>query len=181
MRRRYADRVRARLFVSVAAALTIGLVAVGCSDGSTTVTPGGLTIRTIDISMREMKFTPSRVTVKVGETVTFHFTNDGTVRHEAVIGDEAAQEQAMAAMRSMDTTTTAPVAAGGPGRSRRSGTRRVARAHPGMGLPNVISLEAGQSGDITFTFARAGALLIECHEMGHLEAGMKAALTVEAP
>lgn len=179
MRRRYADVVQVPRLLVVVAAFVIGIGSAGCSDGTSAVTPGGLTVRTIDITMKEMSFSPSKITVKVGETVTFHFTNKGTVRHEAVIGDEAAQEQAMATMRAMDSSsTTTAVAAGGPGRSRRAVARHDLKAHPGMGLPNVISLEAGQSGDITFTFARAGSLLIECHEVGHLEAGMKAALVV---
>jgi len=182
MSRQYADAVRSPRFLVVLAAFVLGVVA-ACSDGSSTVTPGGLTVRTVDITMKEMSYSPSKITVKVGETVTFNFTNEGKVRHEAVIGDEAAQEQAMAAMRAMDTssTTTTAVAAGGPGRSRRAVEHRAVHAHPGMGLPNVISLEAGQTGQITFTFARAGALLIECHEVGHLEAGMKAALIVVTP
>ena len=155
-----------RLVPLVAAVVLLGAGA--CSDGSTALTAGGLQVRTIDMVMTEMKFTPSKVVVTAGETITFHFTNEGKIRHEAVIGDQAAQDEAvrLMAQMGMGSTTT------GPGRSRR------ARAHPGMGLPNVISLEAGQSGDMTFTFGKVGELLIECHESGHLEAGMKATLTV---
>ena len=159
--------------VLAALALSCVLLA-GCSDGNTALTAGGLKVRTVDVVMTEMRFTPSTVKVKAGETVALRFTNRGTVRHEAVIGDQAAQDQAIAMMVQMgQVPATASTLATGPGR------RRSAPAHPGMSLPNVISLDPGQSGDITLTFGMVGPLLIQCHEPGHLEKGMTATLLVE--
>ena len=150
------------------------LLLAACSDGSTALTAGGLEVRTVEVAMSEMEFTPSTVKVTVGETVALRFTNRGTVRHEAVIGDQAAQDQAVSMMIQMgQVPSTAPTLATGPGRA------RSAAAHPGMSLPNVISLDPGQSGDITLTFGLVGPLLIQCHESGHLEKGMTATLLVE--
>jgi uncharacterized cupredoxin-like copper-binding protein len=144
----------------------------GGSDASIT---GG---KVVDVTMKEMSFTPNRFSFKVGDTVTFKFHNEGSVRHEAVIGDAAAQQAALAQMRAMDaaSSTTSAVGSneGGRGRS------RLVLRHPGMGLPNVISVEPGRSGTITFQFAKPATLLMECHEKGHLEAGMKATIVVTA-
>ena len=54
-----------------------------------------------------------------------------------------------------------------------------AAAHPGMGLPNVIYLLPGATGDITFQFAKPTTMLMECHQPGHLEAGMRATVVVK--
>jgi uncharacterized cupredoxin-like copper-binding protein len=163
---------RLRLLL-VAVAAVVVVTATGCSgSGSDASLTGG---KVVEVTMKEMSFTPNRFHFKVGDTVTFEFHNRGTVRHEAVIGDEAAQQAALAQMRAMDaasSTTTAP--AGGRGRS------RLVLRHPGMGLPNVISVEPGRSGKITFQFAKPATLLMECHEKGHLEAGMKATIVVTA-
>lgn len=136
----------------------------GCGGGDTTAATSEA--RVVPVVMTEMAFEPSMFTFGAGETVEFRFVNRGTVRHEAVIGDEASQRAAVAAMESMDRK------AGGPGRARR------VTAHPGMGLPNVISLEPGEEGSITFVFSRAGTLLMQCHEPGHLEGGMTATITI---
>jgi uncharacterized cupredoxin-like copper-binding protein len=103
----------------------------------------------------------------------FRFHNEGTVRHEAVIGDQAAQDAAMAAMAAATSTT----AAGGDDEGAR-GRSRPAVAHPGMGLPNLISVEPGSTGTITFQFAKPTTLLMQCHEPGHLEGGMTATITI---
>jgi uncharacterized cupredoxin-like copper-binding protein len=166
---------RLRLLVATAAAV-VAVATTGCSgSGSDASLTGG---KVVEVTMKEMSFTPNRFTFKVGDTVTFEFHNDGEVRHEAVIGDAAAQQAALAQMRAMDaassTTTSSEPSEGGRGRS------RLVLRHPGMGLPNVISVEPGRSGKITFQFAKPATLLMECHEKGHLEAGMKATIVVTA-
>ena len=124
--------------------------------------------KAVDVVMDEMSFSPKSFEFRVGETISFHFSNRGSVRHEAVIGDETAQMAAMQAMSRVGATSTNGV----QGRS-----RDFAR-HPGMGLPNVISLEPGEAGTITFSFAKAAKLRMQCHEAGHLEAGMTATITI---
>lgn len=41
-----------------------------------------------------------------------------------------------------------------------------------------ITVEAGESGEMTYTFRAGDELLIGCHEPGHYEAGMKATVDV---
>jgi uncharacterized cupredoxin-like copper-binding protein len=47
-----------------------------------------------------------------------------------------------------------------------------------MGLPNVVSVEPGRTGTITFQFAKPATLLVQCHEAGHLEGGMTGTITI---
>ena len=158
---------RARRALPVLLVAVTLAAAVGC--GETAATMPGLSAEVVEVTMTEMRFTPSSFTFHVGDTVTFRFHNKGTVRHEAVIGDAAAQQAAMQAMAAMATTTLPPA----------QGKSRLVVRHPGMGLPNLISVEAGKSGDITFSFAKATTLLMQCHERGHLEAGMTATIVIE--
>lgn len=147
------------------AALLAGLSACGDEDAGP-MTSG----RVVDVEMFEMRFRPDHFRFRVGEVVTFRFHNKGAVRHEAVIGDQAAQDAAMAAMAAMSTSTVAP--------SR--GRSRGVAAHPGMGLPNVVSVEPGKVGTIVFQFAKPTTLLMQCHEAGHLERGMAATIEIVA-
>jgi uncharacterized cupredoxin-like copper-binding protein len=98
-----------------------------------------------------MRFAPDPITVKAGEEVTFVVTNDGVIVHEFFVGTEEEQLDHAAEM-----------AAGG-------------MSH---GHDNALSLQPGETGSLTMTFAEAGSLLIGCHEPGHYDAGMKATLTV---
>ncbi len=157
-------------------ALASVLLVAGCADEG--ARSGGVDVRVVEIAMDEMSFDPSRITVTAGETVTFRMTNVGTVRHEAVFGTQAMQDAAMARMAEMDAGGAVPSAGG---RSVPVVRRAALRAHPGMGLPNVISLEAGETGDITFRFDEPAEWLIQCHEAGHLEGGMAGTLTIAAP
>lgn len=98
-----------------------------------------------------MRFAPDPITVKAGEEVTFVVTNEGAIVHEFFVGTEEEQLDHAAEM-----------AAGG-------------MSH---GHDNALSLEAGETGSLTMTFAEAGSLLIGCHEPGHYDAGMKVVLSV---
>ena len=157
-------------------AFASALLVAGCADEG--ARSGGVDVRVIEIAMDEMSFDPSDITVTAGETVTFRITNEGSVRHEAVFGTQEMQDAAVARMAEMEAEGTAPTAGG---RAVPVVRRGALRAHPGMGLPNVISLEAGETGDITFRFDEPAEWLIQCHEPGHLEGGMAGTLTIAAP
>jgi uncharacterized cupredoxin-like copper-binding protein len=108
--------------------------------------------RVVRVSMRDNRFTPATVTVTKGETVRFEFTNGGTVDHEALVGDAAAQmahEKDMASGDSMG----------------------------GMHDSDSVTVMPGKTGTLTHTFTTSGDLLIGCHEKGHYMDGMK--LTVK--
>ena len=157
-------------------AFVAALLVAGCADEG--ARSGGVDVRLIEITMDEMSFDPTDITVTAGETVTFRITNEGTVRHEAVFGTQEMQDAALARMAEMEAEGAVPTAGG---RAVPVVRRAALRAHPGMGLPNVISLEAGETGDITFRFDEPAEWLIQCHEPGHLEGGMAGTLTIAAP
>ncbi len=160
----------ARLLAPIVA---LAVLLTGCADESAQA-PGGVEVRVIEVEMKEMAFVPSDIEVRAGETVTFRMTNTGKVRHEAVFGNEEMQQAALDRMAEMDAEAATTTLAAAGGRSR----PLAALAHPGMGLPNVISLEAGETGDITFRFDEPAEWLIQCHEPGHLEGGMTGTLTI---
>jgi uncharacterized cupredoxin-like copper-binding protein len=110
--------------------------------------------RTIAVDATDqLRFTPSTLTVRAGETVAFRVTNTGKTMHEFVIGDAAAQaahEQEMAA------------------------------GHLDMGHDaNAVEVPAGATRTLVYTFTTPGALLIGCHAPGHYAAGMQGTITVE--
>lgn len=120
--------------------------------------PAGAKSRTVNITMRDIAFSPSAVTVARGEKVTFVFTNEGKVAHDAYVGDPGAQNGHEREMRSGD--------AGG---------------HDGHGEDaDAITVEPGKTGRLTQTFDDAGATEIGCHQAGHYAAGMKVAVTVKS-
>lgn len=156
----------------------VASVAIGCS-GDKSVAPG---VRVIEIQMVDSKFIPDVIDVKVGETVTLRFTNNGAIRHEAVIGDEVTQianEQQMQQLLNETTIPITPATEAAPqsahGRAARS---PAARAHPGMSTANMVSVEPGTTGEITFTFTKPGTLLMGCHEPGHYAAGMVGTINI---
>ncbi len=112
----------------------------------------------VEVAMTEFAFTPATLTVKAGSTVTFSFTNRGGIVHEAVIGDEQAQEEHEAAMTE------------GMEMQREEGAAEAAE----------LELQPGESGTLTYTFSEPGTYLIGCHEPGHYEAGMVATIEVVA-
>lgn len=110
--------------------------------------------RVVEISMLdELRFDPDAVEVTVGETVTFQVTNDGQIVHDFTLGDEHMQEEHDAEM---------------------------AEGMPNMGHdePNVLTLEAGESGELTWHFTAPASILYGCHVPGHYDAGMVGTLTI---
>ena len=110
--------------------------------------------RTIEIRMTDdMKFTPSRITVKLGETVRLVAVNRGKVLHEIVIG--TAQELKEHA--------------------------EMMKKHPNMehDEPYMAHVDPGQKGDIIWSFNRAGTFEFACLIPGHFEAGMKGTIVVQ--
>jgi len=83
--------------------------------------------------------------------VTFVVTNSGSTDHEFYLGDEAAQ----------DTHEMEMMA--GP------------MAHDD---PAGITVEPGETRELTYTFGEAGASIAGCHVAGHDDGGMRAGITV---
>lgn len=146
----------------------IALLLAGCGgDKGATAQPRGGNSRTVDVTMTDNAFQPTTLRVADGETVTFRFRNTGAARHEGVIGDTATQERHHEEM-------TASTTSGGHGDSTMGGM-----GHGGdEKADDAVTVEPGQTAELTHTFDRSGTILIGCHEPGHWEAGMKVTLTI---
>lgn len=105
---------------------------------------------TIHVSMLEMRYEPSSITVKAGETVRFVIENKGNLPHEFGIGTHEEQMQHAEMMK----------------------------AKPDMKHddPSVVTLEPGQKNELIWQFTKAGTFEIACHVPGHYPAGMKMAV-----
>jgi len=137
---------------AVIAIAALALAACGSSDNPTSATG----TRTIEIEMRDIKFSPDEVQVKAGETIRFVFNNAGKVAHDAFIGNEAAQDAHEMEMRNAGSGDMTMDSAGGGG--------------AGQGG---ITVAPGDKGELTYTFREGDQLVIGCHQEGHYEAGMK--------
>lgn len=151
--------------VIVVPALTLLAAACGSTDDNATgtVATDGATPRTVEIEMRDIAFAPESVDVEKGEAVRFVFTNTGEVAHDAFIGDEAAQTDHEMKMNDAGDDEMGGDAGHGGSGSDDEGT--------------AITVDPGETGELTHTFENAAEVLIGCHQPGHYDAGMK--LTVD--
>jgi uncharacterized cupredoxin-like copper-binding protein len=109
--------------------------------------------RSITVGMSDtMRFTPSRVEVRLGETIQFVVHNRGKLMHEFVIGTQA--ENARHA--------------------------ELMVKHPNMehDEPYMAHVAPGKSGRIVWTFNRAGSFEFACLIAGHYGAGMVGTIVV---
>ncbi|MDA8094140.1 MAG: plastocyanin/azurin family copper-binding protein [Betaproteobacteria bacterium] len=114
--------------------------------------------RTIRIAALDtLRFVPSVVKVREGETVRFVVTNKGKLMHEFVLGDKREQMAHEAEMK------------------------RMAAMGMTMGRdPNGVPLAPGKTQTLIWTFAdKPGTLYYACHEPGHYAGGMVGTILVE--
>ena len=107
----------------------------------------GKVSRTVAIDMSDgMRFTPSELTIRRGETVRFVATNSGKLMHEMVLGTMKGLKEHSELMRKF----------------------------PGMehDEPYMAHVPPGKSVAIVWQFTRAGEFNFGCLEPGHFEAGM---------
>ena len=141
----------------VAVCVALVVAACGGGDGGSDASAGsGDADRTVEITMVDIAFEPDRVDVAAGETVRFVFTNEGKVAHDAFIGDRQAQAEHEQQMRDADDDRGSGMDHGG-----------------NAGDNAAITVEPGDTGELTHTFERAGTVQIGCHQPGHYDAGMK--------
>ncbi len=120
--------------------------------------------RTIEIEASEIMFNATALEFKVGETVRFIVSNKGEQPHEFTIGDNAYQELArrmMTHMMEMGTDPSSP---------------EHAAMHADGG--NTVTLAAGETKALIWTFTKAGTFEFSCNVPGHSEVGMKGTITV---
>jgi uncharacterized cupredoxin-like copper-binding protein len=111
--------------------------------------------RTIRLTMTDqMRFVPDKFEVKEGETVRIALKNNGTMLHEMVIGT----------MKELDEHAALMV------------------KFPNMehDEPHMAHVAPGKSGEIVWTFNRAGQFDFACLIAGHYQAGMVGKINVIA-
>lgn len=109
--------------------------------------------RTITVDMNDtMRYTPSDIQVKQGETVRFVVRNAGRVKHELSLGTEKELLEHLEVMKKF----------------------------PDMehDEPSKVTLAPGKQGEIIWQFTKAGTVNFACLMPGHYEAGMKGAVKV---
>jgi uncharacterized cupredoxin-like copper-binding protein len=151
------------------AAFSWGAIAYGGAPSRGSVAPAGpaeqipfgiagdphRAVRTIAIGMSDaMRFSPSSIRVRTGETVRLRVTNKGATQHEMVLG-------------TMD------------GLRRHA---EMMRKFPDMqhDEPFIAHVAPGETGEIVWKFNRPGEFHFACLVPGHLEAGMIGRVVVDA-
>ena len=144
------------LFVSSSVALASGNHAGG--HGESAIGKPGVAAkvnRTIAVEMSDaMRYTPSDIEVKKGETIRFAVKNSGQVTHEMSLGTEKELLEHLEVMKKF----------------------------PGMehDEPGKLTLAPGKQGEIIWQFSKTGAVDFACLMPGHFEAGMKGKVKVAA-
>jgi uncharacterized cupredoxin-like copper-binding protein len=111
--------------------------------------------RTVVFTMSDnMRFTPDTLMVRRGETVKIVVKNDGQMLHEFVLGTKKELEEHAALM-----------------------LRFPNMEHD---EPYMAHVPAGKTGEIVWTFNRAGEFDFACLIAGHYQAGMVGKITVAA-
>ncbi len=111
--------------------------------------------RTIRLSLLDtMRFSPDKIEVRQGETVRFALTNKGKIMHEMVIGTKKVLDEHAALMMK----------------------------YPDMehDEPYMTHVAPGKTGEILWTFNRAGTFDFACLIAGHYQAGMVGKIRVTA-
>lgn len=110
--------------------------------------------RTVKVDMTDaMRFNPSSIKVRKGETVRLVVTNSGKLKHEMVLGLMSDLKKHADMMRKNPEMEHAE--------------------------DNMVSFEPGKSGQLTWKFTASGKVDFACLQPGHFEAGMKGKVAVK--
>jgi uncharacterized cupredoxin-like copper-binding protein len=115
--------------------------------------------RTVTITMGDMSFQPTIVTVKTGEIVRFVIANTSDIDHEFTLGDKAIQQAHRKEMAGMGKMAG-----------------MAAMHHHDS---NAVSVKAHETKEMTWKFDQAAQLEYDCNIPGHYEAGMTGTLIVQ--
>lgn len=109
--------------------------------------------RTVVVEMGDdMRFKPSAIQVKRGETIKLVVKNLGKIKHELNLGTQKELLEHL----------------------------EVMKKYPDMehDEPNKVTVAPGKQGEIVWQFTKAGKVDFACLVPGHYEAGMKGVVTV---
>lgn len=109
--------------------------------------------RTVTVDMSDsMRFSPASFTAKQGETIRFVVKNSGQVKHEFVLGSAKELKEHYELMKKNPEMEHAD--------------------------PNMVTLGAGQTGEVVWKFTKPGKVDFACLQPGHYDAGMKGRIMV---
>jgi uncharacterized cupredoxin-like copper-binding protein len=109
--------------------------------------------RTVEVETNDnMRFNPSSIAVKRGETIRFVVKNNGAMKHEMVLGSMKELKEHAALMQKFPEMDHAD--------------------------PNQVSVEPGKTGEMVWQFTKTGKFDFACLQPGHFEAGMRGNITV---
>jgi len=145
----------------VAASATLVLLLAACGGGGEDPAPDDQMasdgVRTIEVvALDELSFEPGTIEIEAGETVRFVVTNEGSAVHDFYVGTEDEQI-----------------------------AHEVEMGDAGMGMDHeadpeaeALTLEAGETDELTVTFDEPGTMLFGCHQPGHYDGGMIGTINV---
>ena len=111
--------------------------------------------RLVNVDMTDtMRFNPSSIRVKQGDTIRFVVKNSGQLKHEFVLGTEKELKEHYEVMKKFPEMEHAD--------------------------PNMVTVAPGKTGDVIWRFTKAGRVDFACLQPGHYDAGMKGAISVAA-
>ena len=109
--------------------------------------------RTIKVNMLDtMRFTPSNLAIKQGETIRFVVKNSGQIPHEMVLGTEKDLKEHYEVMKKNPEMEHADA--------------------------NSVTVQPGKTGEIVWQFTKSGKVDFACLHPGHYDAGMKGQVRV---
>jgi uncharacterized cupredoxin-like copper-binding protein len=110
--------------------------------------------RALEIDMSDaMRFTPSTIAARQGETLRFVVKNSRKLKHEMVLGSTQELKEHAALMLKFPDMEHAD--------------------------PNRVSVDPGKTGEIVWQFSKAGTVNFACLQPGHFEAGMRGKIAVK--
>ena len=122
-------------------AIGLAVIVSGCGGGKGPSVASGAN-RSIDVTMTDNAFQPNTLRVTKGDTVTVKFKNNGSVTHEAILGDDAAQTKHHAEM----TASTSQMEHGNANHEAKAGSADAITVEPGpvsythLTLPTIYSV-----------------------------------------
>lgn len=126
------------------------------ADGDTTIGKTGVAAqvtRTIEIDMSDaMRFTPSNIKAKQGETIRFVVKNSGQLSHEFVLGTAKDLKDHYEVMKKFPEMEHAD--------------------------DNMLTVKPGQTREMVWQFTKVGTISFACLHPGHYDAGMKGSIAV---
>ena len=109
--------------------------------------------RTVNVEMLDaMRYNPSSVAVRQGETIRFVIKNRGQITHEMVLGTEKELKEHYELMKQNPEMEHADA--------------------------NMLTLKPETTGEIIWQFTKAGPVNFACLQPGHYDAGMKGVVRV---